>query len=118
MHDVSVQEIEVLAKAHAVSVIREHAAEDALGRQGITWSHVAMRLPDDGTGALPLLRHVILNDSKSATYSPACCARLPVQPTARREWSLPLGLIGLIWLRLYNPLLDAGTPNAVEPPGR
>ena len=29
---------------------------------------MALRLPDDGTGALPLLRHVILNDQKSATY--------------------------------------------------
>ena len=25
-------------------------------------------MADDGTGALPLLRHVILNDAKSATY--------------------------------------------------
>ena len=26
----------------------------------MSWICVAMRLPDDGTGALPLLRHVIL----------------------------------------------------------
>lgn len=119
MHDVSVQEIEVLAKAHAVSVIREHAAEDALGRQGITWSHVAMRLPDDATGALPLLRHVILNDSKSATYKlgllrAVARAADSAQGMARADGddyvSLPLGLIGLIWLRLYKPLLDAGLP--------
>jgi hypothetical protein len=27
-----------------------------------------VRLPDDGSGALPLLRHIILNDDKSSTY--------------------------------------------------
>ena len=25
-------------------------------------------MPDDGTGSLPLLRHVIVNDNKSSTY--------------------------------------------------
>jgi hypothetical protein len=29
---------------------------------------LALRLPDDGTGALPLLRHIIFNDDKSSTY--------------------------------------------------
>ena len=33
-----------------------------------SWTHLAIRLPDDGTGALPLLRHIILNDDKSSTY--------------------------------------------------
>lgn len=32
------------------------------------WFNVALRMPDDGTGALPLLRHVLLNDPKSAAY--------------------------------------------------
>jgi hypothetical protein len=39
-----------------------------LGRGEVHWIHVALRVPDDGTGALPLLRHVILNDDKSSTY--------------------------------------------------
>jgi len=29
---------------------------------------MCLRLPDDGAGALPLLRGVILNDEKSSTY--------------------------------------------------
>jgi hypothetical protein len=29
---------------------------------------VIIRLPDDGTGALPVIRHIILKDSKSSTY--------------------------------------------------
>ena len=35
-----------------------------LGRSEITWTTMVLKLPDDGTGALPLLRHVILNDAK------------------------------------------------------
>ncbi len=42
--------------------------DDALNRPGVGWTGVALRLPDDGTGALPLLRHVILNDRKSSSY--------------------------------------------------
>jgi hypothetical protein len=38
---------------------------------GVTWETVCLKLPDDGTEALPLLRHVILNDSKSSTYKVA-----------------------------------------------
>ena len=29
---------------------------------------LALRLPDDGAGALPLLRGIILNDDKASTY--------------------------------------------------
>jgi hypothetical protein len=32
------------------------------GRPGLSWTCVAMWLPDDGTGALPLLRQIILYD--------------------------------------------------------
>lgn len=90
MHDVSVQEVEALAKAHAVSVIREHVAEDALDRQGITWSHVAMRLPDDGTDALPLLRHAILNDSKSATYKLGLLRAVARAADSAQGWRTPM----------------------------
>ena len=41
---------------------------DARGRADISWEVVWLRLPDDGTNALPLLRHVVFNDRKSATY--------------------------------------------------
>jgi hypothetical protein len=39
-----------------------------LARPAVSWTGVALRLPNDGTGALPLLRYVILNDQKCATY--------------------------------------------------
>ena len=82
---------------------------------------MAQRLPDDGTGALPLLRHVIFNDQKSATYKlgllRALCRAADGQAgmaEARGEdtVALPLGLVALNWLRLYLPLVEAGLPQA------
>lgn len=68
MYPVNVDEIEMLARSHGVAVLQVQHAPDRLGRDEISWAQVVLRLPDDGTGALPLLRHVILNDAKSATY--------------------------------------------------
>lgn len=68
MHPVSLTELEQLARELGAMVVRTAETPDQMGRPGVTWTGVALRLPDDGTGALPLLRHVILNDQKSATY--------------------------------------------------
>src|SRR5262249_3644345 len=68
IHAVSQGEIEALARAHGALVERVVDAADQLGRGTVSWKQMAIRLPDDGTGALPLLRHIILNDRKSATY--------------------------------------------------
>ena len=66
MHPVSLEEIEHLARNHGFAVEKIQHAADQQGRVDVSWTSVALRLPDDGTGALPLLRHVILNDQKSA----------------------------------------------------
>jgi SAM-dependent methyltransferase len=121
MYPVSTAEIGTLAKGHAARIIHEAAAEDDLGRADVCWWQVALRLADDGTGALPLLRHFIVSDAKSATYklgllravartadSAYGAARIMDDDTV----SLPLGLVGLIWLRLYKPLIEAGLPQA------
>ena len=80
---------------------------------------VALRLPDDGTGALPLLRHVILNDQKRATYKlgllRALCRAADgsagmVHDTGDEFVRVPLGLVALNWLRLYFPLIREGLP--------
>jgi SAM-dependent methyltransferase len=68
MHPVSLEEVERLARNHGFAVDKVQQAPDQQGRAEVSWTCVALRLPDDGTGALPLLRHVILNDQKSATY--------------------------------------------------
>ena len=62
MHPVLLDEVERLARNHGFSVEKIHQAADQQGRAEVSWTWVALRLPDDGTGALPLLRHVILND--------------------------------------------------------
>ncbi len=68
MYDTNVDEVEKLSRGHGLAVIRVTSAGDRLGRQGVTWQTVFLQAPDDGLGALPLLRHIIVNDSKSSTY--------------------------------------------------
>ena len=119
MHAVSVEEIVGLARGHGAMIARVVESPDAAGRSEVSWTGMALRLPDDGTGALPLLRHVILNDQKNATYKPgllrALCRAADGQAglAADRDEgtvSLPLGLVALNWLRLYLPLIAAGLP--------
>ena len=121
MHVVSLDEVEALARDHGLAVVRSERAADAQGRPEVSWTRVALRLPDDGTGALPLLRHVILNDQKSATYKlgllrALCRAADGAAGLARDEGdefvALPLGLVALNWLRLYLPLVAARLPQA------
>ena len=119
MHPVSLDEVERLARNHGFAVEKIHHARDQQGRSDVSWICVALRLPDDGTGALPLLRHVILNDQKSATYKlgllRALCRAADgsagmVQDTGDEFVSVPLGLVALNWLRLYMPLIREGLP--------
>lgn len=121
MHQVSADEIVRLAQAHGAVVQGEVRATDLLGRSEIEWTTLVLKLPDDGTGALPLLRHVILNDAKSSTYKLGLLRALAraadgAQGIARIAEDemviLPLGLVALNWLRLYKPLLDAGLPQS------
>ena len=123
MHPVSLAELEELAHAHGLTLVRTGEASDAQGRAGVTWTRVALRLPDDGTGALPLLRHVILNDAKSSTYKlgllRALCriadgaAGLAYDMDATHV-AVPLGLVALTWLRLYLPLARAHLPQSPQ----
>jgi SAM-dependent methyltransferase len=118
-HSVSLDEIERLARNHGFAVEKVHHAPDEQGRTDVSWTCVALRLPDDGTGALPLLRHVILNDQKSATYKlgllRALCRAADgsagmVQDTGDDFVRVPLGLIALNWLRLYLTLVRESMP--------
>ena len=118
-HPVSAAEIKRLARDHGAFVERETAADDLLARREIRWEQLAIRLPDDGTGALPLLRHVILNDDKSSTYKLGLLRVLCriadgagglASPAGDEHVSIPLGLVALMWIRLYKPLLAANMP--------
>jgi hypothetical protein len=70
---------------------------------------------------LPLLRHIILRDDKSATYKLGLLRSLcriadgwagMTRETEDGHVALPLGLVGLTWLRLYWPLAKADLPQS------
>lgn len=122
MHDVSFSEINNFAKSHALTVVTHKADEDDKHeRPDINWETVVLQLPDDGTGAFPLLRNIIVNDNKSSTYKLALLRVLlriaDGMPGVAREHSddtiaLPLGLVSLFWLRQYHRLL--GSPYELQ----
>ena len=117
MHEVSAEEIERLARQHGAFVELRCDGSDLLDRIGVGWKHLAVRVPDDGTGALPLIRHIILNDDKSSTYKLALLRTLCRIADGAAGWAkegtedhvdLPLGLVALFWIRLFKPLLTPG----------
>jgi len=79
---------------------------DMIGRGSVKWQTVVLQLPDDGSGAFPFIRHVALNDGKSATHKLALM----------RGVILPVGLVALYWAHQYKDLIDKHqlfqTPNA------
>jgi len=120
IHPVSLGEVEALARDQGIAIIRVEHMSDALGRSDIAWTTICLKLPDDGAGALPLLRGIILNDDKASTYKLGllrAVARaadltpsLAVPIIGEDRVELPLGLIALNWVRLYLPLVAAGLP--------
>ena len=120
MHPVSTEEIEGLARRHGAYLEPPQRAADFLGRRQISWTRIIVRVPDDGTGALPLIRRIVLNDNKSSTYKLALlrtiCRVAHSAPGFAREAGdfveVPLGVVALFWLRLYLPLLCADMPQS------
>jgi HNH endonuclease len=119
MFRASTEEIERLARTHGAVVERSLTEDDRLGRSGVQWSRFIIRLPDDGTGALPLLRHIILHDAKSSTYKLALLRSLvriadSALGTAREvddeTVAVPLGLVALYWIRQFKALVNADLP--------
>ena len=113
-HSVSVAELEQFAKQQALKVLRVSRTDDELQRKQVNWETVVFQLHDDGTGALPIVRHIIVNDSKAATYKlgllrsvTLIAETLPglVLRRSDTEVVLPLGAVALVWLQLYLPLL-------------
>lgn len=113
-------EIEGFARTHGLAVLRSVTNADQLGRSDVRWTSMCLRLPDDGAGALPLLRGVILNDEKSSTYKLGllrAVARVadatPALAVPRLDEDavdIPLGVVALNWVRMYLPLVTAGLP--------
>lgn len=118
MHAVSLPELSALAQQFGLRIVRTSDSGDRLGRADVSWTNVVLGLPDDGLGALPLLRHLILVDEKASTYKIALLrivARIAdtAAGLARHEAEsvvLPLGLVSLFWLRMYKPLIEHQLP--------
>lgn len=116
-------EVQRLATEQALVVQHESLAHDESGRD-FMWGRYVLRLPDDGTGALPLLRRIVVNDKKSSTYKLALlrvfcrvASELPGAGKLVRNDSgtfveLPAGIIALYWLRAYLPLLQNDIPQS------
>ena len=111
---VSSGELENYAKQRALAQVLNSGSEDHLARSDVRWETLVFQLPDDGTGSLPLLRHIIVNDDKSATYKLGLLRALiriaegaPGMVTRRTDDTveIPFGLVGLYWIKLYMPLL-------------
>ena len=121
MHPVSVSEIEGLAQRHGAYIESTKEADDLLGRPGVRWHQIIIRLPDDGTGALPLIRRIVLLDDKSSTYKLALlrslCRVASISPGFAHESgpdqvTIPLGAVALAWIQLYLPLLKEDIPQS------
>ncbi len=117
MWPVDAHEVERLGLDFGLTLrVAMERGDDLAGRKGVSWQTVILDLPDDGSGALPLLRGVILRQEKSATYKLAllrAVARIAdgAANVARERddaIELPLGLIALTWVRMYKALLVQG----------
>lgn len=129
MHHVCADELKQLATDVGLfTKLETKKEEDKLGRNHVSWQTVVLQMPDDGSGAFPFIRHVAINDGKSATHKLALLRVLlriaDGHPGAvlRRESSpfgdrviLPVGLVALYWCHQYKDLVDTHqlyqTPN-------
>ncbi|GMM90100.1 class I SAM-dependent methyltransferase [Vibrio fortis] len=114
-YPVSVEELEQLAKNSALQVRHIDESKDQLNRSEVWWQTVVMTLPDDGSGDLNKVRHIIVNDNKSATYKLALLRTLlriadahsgAVIDRSDGKILLPVGLVALYWVRQFKRLID------------
>jgi hypothetical protein len=112
-------EFEKLARDHGSILEKSDKTTDGQTRPGIEWTRLIIRLPDDGTGALPIIRHIILRDSKSSTYKLALLrvlARIAegslglTRPVNDQVVGIPFGLVAIFWLRQFKLVLQEGLP--------
>lgn len=118
-YEVEAGDIVRLAVEHGWVVAHESQSHDVEGR-GIVWGRYVLRLPDDATGTLPLLRRIVVSDNKSSSYKLGllrvlCKVASEVPGCAQiigDNVVLPAGIVGLYWLRAYIPLINANVPQS------
>lgn len=116
LHRVQSGELVERGEDHGLEVVRRAESEDLMGRGDVDWSTVVFRAVDDGTEALPVLRNIIVNDDKFATYKfgllrtllrVAAGARGLVEMRDDGTVAVPTGLVCLYWLKNYwRPVLE------------
>src|SRR5690606_38951299 len=106
-HPVTADQLLNMARDRAL-VNKVNERQPDLKRTDLEWDCLAFILPDDGSGSLPLLRHIIVNDSKAATYKLGLLRALiriaegaPGMVIRRDDdWvDIPFGLVALYWLK-------------------
>ena len=125
MYEVSLPELAGLAQQFGLRIVHTSDSKDKLGRSEVSWTKIVLGLPDDGLGALPLLRHLILVDEKSSTYKIALLrvlARIADTAAGLARYDaesvvVPLGLVSLFWLRMYKPLIEHLLPQMPQRTG-
>ena len=124
-YPVSVDEIVVLARQFGL-VLRfvSEITADAGGRAGVEWQTLVLELPDDGSGSLSKVRHIVVNDNKSSTYKLALLRTLvriaDAHPGAVLDKqdgtvAISLGLVALYWIRLFKRLVDNNIQQSSDP---
>lgn len=112
-HSVPAEEVLEYARSRAVALTDRLNVPDQ-SRNHVSWETLVFTMPDDGTGSLPLLRHIIVNDDKSSSYKLGLLRVLtriaesaPGIVVNRSDdfVDVPLGIVGLYWLKQYKPLL-------------
>lgn len=117
MYEVSASEHAQFANKFGLSyeLATSQVTADKLGRDDVSWQTVVLTLPDDGTGAFPLIRNIVVNDNKASTYKLALLRALlriaeghPGAVIRQTDDCVesPLGLVSLYWMKLYKPLVD------------
>ncbi len=112
-HPVCAEELQEYAKRRAISVTCQFEQKD-LNRKHVTWEVMVFKMPDDGTGNLPILRHIIVNDDKASSYKLGLLRVLTriaenapgiVQKRTEDFVEIPFGIVGLYWIKQYKPLI-------------
>ncbi len=116
---------EVANHAHnaGLDLVASSESSDKLGREGVSWTTLIFTRRDDGSSALPILRNIIINDDKTATYKFALlrvlsriAATAPglASNTSAGDVRIPLGLLSLYWLKAYWQLVERGVSQSTQ----
>ena len=113
-HPVSSEELIRLGNQHAVGHRGQHLNQQDSSKKHVKWDWQIFEMPDDGTGNLPLLRHIIVNDNKSSSYKLGLLRTLVklaetapgvVSKRTDEYVEVPFGAVGLYWIKLFHPLI-------------